>query len=169
MIILDNLTQNYDLVVLNKQGVQIGSANHTGTTPDTVILNNLAQGKDYFGVTHDAASFDSVSCYRMRVYKSATAFAFKAAESTVTASRPDLFVFPNPAHDHLSVNFLSNEYDATDIIIYDLLNRVVYHSTTDLGEGYQQLQIPIADLENGAYQLVISNHHKFWSKGFVKQ
>jgi hypothetical protein len=80
-----------------------------------------------------------------------------------------LGVFPSPAHDRLSVMLTSKENIGSQIIIYDLMSRVVYHSAIDLHEGTQQFDISLSSLKSGAYQLVIRNDHKLWEKGFVKQ
>jgi Secretion system C-terminal sorting domain len=104
----------------------------------------------------------------LRIYKSITPFSLKSTMSSELL-RPDLFLFPNPAHDQLTINLISQQSAASEIIIYDLLNRVVYHSEINLSEGYQQFSVPVWSLEKGVYELVIQNDYKFWEKGFVKQ
>lgn len=169
MIILDHLSKDYNLSAITNKGIGIGSSINTGTTPDTVILNNLAKGTYYFQVTHDAATFDSSICYRVRLYKDDTLFGKLTPIINQYQAEEDIIAYPNPAHDHLSLNFIANENEAGEIIIYDMLGRVVYHTNVDLTEGYQQFNVPVSDLINGAYNLVISSHSIELSKAFVKQ
>ncbi|MEO5673703.1 MAG: T9SS type A sorting domain-containing protein [Chitinophagales bacterium] len=163
--IIDHLTQNYDLVLLNKQGVQIAYSVNPGLTSDTIVMNDLAGEKYYLGVVHDSTAFDSANCYRIRIFKGPSTISRESSQNAL----PDMYVFPNPAYDHLSVNLLSGENWFSDIIIYDLAGREVYHSKLQLTAGYQQFNVPVSTLERGAYQLVISNDHKFWQRSFVKQ
>lgn len=172
MFILDKLTVNYDLRILNKQGNQIGFSGKTGTTPDTVVLNNLAQGTYYIQIVHDGVNIDVDNCYRIRAFKSSSVFPGRWSEEQPAAEAviaPELKLFPNPATQQLTVAFTARGTGTTRITIFDMLERMVYQTEEELGEGFRQFTLPVAGLKNGAYLLLVENGGYRLSRYFVKQ
>ncbi|MCS6991131.1 MAG: SBBP repeat-containing protein [Chitinophagales bacterium] len=172
MFILDKLTVNYDLAILNKKGNQIGVSSNPGTTADTVVLNNLAQGSYYIKIVHDGINIDTVNCYRLRVYKSSSAFPTRISVQealTETTTATDLFVYPNPVQHQMIVRFIARGTAPTRITIYDLLERIVYQSEEEIAEGYAQVVIATASLQKGAYVLLVENGGYKLTQPFVKQ
>ena len=139
--------------------------------PDTISVNGLSAGDYYLEIPHASDAFDSVRCYRLQLFQSDTLFPAIGIPTFISQNNwnQKFWVHPNPADDFVSVSLISLHPAPSEIFIYDLLNRIVYHSTINLSEGYQQFTIPISSLENGAYQLVVENDQEFWEKGFVKQ
>lgn len=90
-----------------------------------------------------------------------------AIENTST---PKIYpVFPNPAQDVIAVSLISQQHESGEIIIYDLLGRIVYRNAVELKDGYQQFKIPVSNLNAGVYQIIISSHSLQLNKAFVKQ
>ncbi len=169
MFILDQLTVNYDLRILNKQGVQIGLSANSGTSPDTVVLNNLSQGTYYIHILHDGINIDPQNCYRLRVYKSSMPFPARQQQPDLVSAEKEIMLYPNPATTNLTVSFTARGTASTRFTVYDLTERLVHQQSLDLGEGYQQVQLRVSHLPQGAYTLVVENGGYKWVAPFVKQ
>jgi hypothetical protein len=173
MIIVSEMTHNYDLKFFNKQKVLLKSSNNNGTEPDTIVYNNLAPATYYYKVSHSASEFDSVNCYLLTNYSSSSIFnltgdinRFLPGDASIPLS---LNVFPNPASENLSFSLTAPKAGLATITICDLLGRVVKNVELGLDEGFQSIDIPVSDLPEGTYKLILRSDIKTWVAGFVKQ
>ncbi len=82
------------------------------------------------------------------------------APNSSTYSRTLIFgasVYPVPANDIVHIN-LSSEIDMqSDLILLDWSGKVVNTSRLDLSKGRNQISLPIDDLTDGIYHIVLSN------------
>lgn len=67
-----------------------------------------------------------------------------------------LMAFPNPANDVLKVSFEANN-ESYNIVLQDLLGRVVYEKQTTELIGAQNFEINVKDIAIGSYMLTVSN------------
>ena len=77
-------------------------------------------------------------------------------------------VFPNPATDVVNVALQTNADDTYHIAIYDLAGRLVYKNEYSFANGFNQVQIPISQFQNGYYSLLITNNIKTESFKLLK-
>ena len=69
-----------------------------------------------------------------------------------------LMVYPNPADDQIRV-VCDNWSGKVMIRLYDMLGNIVYQSEENYIAGIR-LQIPVSDLKNGLYMLIVSDHEQ---------
>lgn len=69
----------------------------------------------------------------------------------------DYKLFPNPARNHINIDFNINQRTTINIKIIDLLGRVVHSQSNDYGLGLQIENIDIGHLEKGNYFLSVYN------------
>ena len=76
-------------------------------------------------------------------------------------------VYPNPAKDYLTIRLTSNATSIAEISICDINGRIVYQATQNPNQS-GELQVPVSELENGVYQVVIRQGEGVTSSRFVK-
>lgn len=65
-------------------------------------------------------------------------------------------VFPNPCKDYIIVEYLNKPENFTGVFeLYDIMGKKLL--TTTLYQGYDQLLIPMLDLEKGMYYLYVTD------------
>lgn len=83
----------------------------------------------------------------------------------------ELFIYPNPAHNSLRVEFRSGIFSASAIRIYDAIGRLILTiDTSNQPNGPREIDIPIATLPSGPYLLraVDTLSQTYCSSLFVK-
>ncbi len=77
----------------------------------------------------------------------------------VTATEPvadgTLALFPQPAHDYLTVRYVTPRSGPAQIEVTDLLGRRVYHQAIRVVSGTNEYEIPVADWPAGLYHLAV--------------
>jgi hypothetical protein len=66
-------------------------------------------------------------------------------------------IFPNPAHDVLTIDIEVEKKSEVTIELRDILGRLVWQSKAENTEGSLSLPIPLAGVANGNYFLKVSN------------
>lgn len=77
-------------------------------------------------------------------------------------------VYPNPASDILNIAFPANGDDTYSIGIYDITGRLVYKNQYEFTNGFNKIKIPVDNLQNGYYSLLITNNVHTESFKFLK-
>ena len=84
---------------------------------------------------------------------------FAGQFTLVTASEPvvdaGLTLFPQPAHDHLTVRYIAPRSGPAQIEVTDLLGRRVYQQPVRVVSGTNEYEIPVADWPGGLYHLAV--------------
>ena len=76
-------------------------------------------------------------------------------------------VYPNPANDYLTIRLSNNATSIAEISICDINGRIVYQNAQNPNQS-GELQVPVSELKNGVYQLVIRQGEEVTSSRFVK-
>ncbi|MBK9732209.1 MAG: SBBP repeat-containing protein [Chitinophagaceae bacterium] len=171
MFILSDKPASYNLKLYNSQQVLLQSSNNPVGVNDTIVYNNAPGSFCYIKIGHNNSTFDSLNCYRLKIYQSTNMFP-KLSGNYFETDKPELLtltVFPNPADAQLSFSLTSPSSGNSTLIIYDLLGRIMSTKEIALTEGYQSLQIPLAGLPKGSYKLLLKSNEKNWVAGFIKQ
>ena len=82
------------------------------------------------------------------------------------ASEHDIKTYPNPTNDLLNVS-ISGELKSNEILLYDLLGKVVFQKT--LASTATEATIDMSKLPVGLYKLIIISDTGFLSKNVMKQ
>jgi hypothetical protein len=80
-----------------------------------------------------------------------------------------LSVFPVPANDVLNVSFQTSTNEAMQLVIYNAMGQVVMTQNVFSNVGKSQMDISVADLAAGVYQLEIVKGAARSATKFVKQ
>ncbi|MBA2422536.1 MAG: T9SS type A sorting domain-containing protein, partial [Chitinophagales bacterium] len=168
MFALSALTQNYSLNLFNAQQMLLATSSQFGTL-DTLIANNLLAGTYYISIAHDSASFDSINCYILKAFKSATDFATQA-DNGISSNGTSEFItiFPNPASEVLSFSLMPSLSSNATLVVYDLLGRIKKSEMIHLKQGYQIIDLQIQDLPSGIYNIVVKSNSNTWKATFIR-
>ncbi len=77
-------------------------------------------------------------------------------------------VYPNPASDVLNIALHTNADDTYHILIHDITGRLVYQNKYGFTNGFNKIAIPVASLQNGYYNVLITNNINTESFKFLK-
>ena len=79
--------------------------------------------------------------------------------SNVIAINPinslSISIYPNPAHNNLSLHLQNNKAETVTVKVKDMLGRVVVQQTSSLGLGINSLSINVSYLSKGNYLVVV--------------
>jgi endoglucanase len=96
----------------------------------------------------------------------ATAGCATARFGAELASEHDIKTYPNPTNDLLNVS-ISGELKSNEILLYDLLGKVVFQKT--LASAATEATIDMSKLPAGLYKLIVISDTGFLSKNVMKQ
>ena len=78
-------------------------------------------------------------------------------------------IAPNPVADVLNLNFISKQGTALNISIVDMLGRNLVDQQMNVNTGYNNLQLTVDQLVQGAYFIHLSNGQEQQAIKFIKQ
>lgn len=82
-------------------------------------------------------------------------------DSKTTSESSSMALYPNPAGDKATLSIYSERADKASIVIYDLQgNAVAAPHMTNVAKGSQQIDLGIAQLENGIYMVHVTTSLK---------
>jgi hypothetical protein len=71
-----------------------------------------------------------------------------------------LTLYPNPASSLINISYTSPKAQSnTNVLIYDLLGRVLVKKTLDIQEGPNQISLPLNNMPDGIYLMVLQTQH----------
>ena len=76
-------------------------------------------------------------------------------------------VYPNPAKESASVEFFLSENSNVEIQVSDLSGKIFLHRKVEGKNGFQQLQLPLDEIQNGIYHVSIKNKEVTLNKKLV--
>ncbi|MCY7410138.1 MAG: SBBP repeat-containing protein [Chitinophagales bacterium] len=170
MIVLSDLSENYDIYFYDDLGSWLFESVNTDLTPDTLAVNSIATGIYYYEIYHAPGVYDSLNCYRLQVFRSDSAFSGNFPNGIHTVNDPLRFnIYPNPVSNVLSFSIPSTTSENNDVIIYDMLGRVVYSEVQKIKSGNNQINIQLNGFCSGPYTLMIKSQDQVRVSKFVKQ
>jgi hypothetical protein len=131
----DTLTADHD----NLQDVIIG-------IPDYYSYDDLNLGKQYVGSIHVVHGSKKIPVHiseRFAVEKHAVAIG-------------SMMLYPNPTHDHTSIECSFEHPGRVSIQIYDVLGRVVMREDREVRAGREVFSLSLNGLTKGAYSVRVS-------------
>jgi hypothetical protein len=167
---LTTLPGNYDLVLLNSSGAQIGISKNKGTKNESISLA-VAAGIYYAKVYPAGNANSATSCYTLKAQTiTATGAITTATNVTTTATMENMNpsftinLFPNPAGDQLNVS-VEGVHNKAEIRVYNLMGKLIMQQ-----ESVNALtQLNVSKLSAGFYLVHVNDGIETRSAKFVKQ
>jgi hypothetical protein len=152
-ISLTNLPADYDVVLYNPSGTQVGISQNTGTTAETIKYNNGAVGTYKVYVYGFSSAFSATKCYTLLAQTSGTAF---RTINDLETARPMVAIYPQPATDNATIQFNEKWKGATTITIINQTGNVISNETINV-ESNGVKKLSLSKLNNGMYFIRIIN------------
>jgi hypothetical protein len=156
IVSLTTLPANYNLAVLNSNGIQIAVSQNNGTQNETLSIS-VAAGSYYAKVFPKGNANNATSCYTLRV-QTGTASDLPVTNNLIVK------LFPNPAGSILNV-WMEGIAKNTEIKVYDMMGKVVMQQQTT----NTLTQINISKLSAGFYLLRVNDGKETTAAKFVKE
>jgi N-acetyl-anhydromuramyl-L-alanine amidase AmpD len=152
---LANLPKNYNIETYTSTGAFLKGGYATGTTAESVVLNNKPAGTYLFKVYGaTTADNDALADYRLYVTTSAPTVA-RIAETSITENT--LIISPNPASSNAILQFDANA-EVVTIIVKDMFGNIKMQEKRKVLVGKQQMNLNVQSLKHGIYAVqLISN------------
>lgn len=152
-ISLTNLPADYDLVLYNPSGTQVGISQNAGTTSESIVYNNGTVGTYKLYVYGYSSAFSNTKCYTLKAETAGTTF--KTAAGAFEAM-PAVQLYPQPANNATNIKFGKEWKGATQITISNQLGQFVSKLNVN-AEAEGLTTINTNNLVNGIYFIQISN------------
>ncbi len=161
-----NLPADYDVLLYNSAGTQIGSSALGGTAAESIKYNTATVGATYYLQIFGYAGANSTSCYTFRASTSGVNFltagnatsiaAFKIADEKVPFS-----IYPSPAASgtNITVQFTEEGAINKQIIITDLMGRQVYKQNVSAAKGVNVLNVKLPRFTTGTYFIKLDENN----------
>ncbi|WP_143305117.1 pre-peptidase C-terminal domain-containing protein [Chitinophaga vietnamensis] len=167
-ILLTNLPADYDVVLYNASGTQLGISQNSGTANERIVYNNGAVGTYYVQVYGYNSAFSNTRCYQLTANISSTPKEAPAADkSGKFIGATDIRLYPVPARDIVYVELSSPFNKQQPVIITDINGKIVYYKQHRIVNGFNRLEILLPSaLKDGTYILSVDRSH---SSKFILQ
>jgi Secretion system C-terminal sorting domain/Bacterial pre-peptidase C-terminal domain/Fibronectin type III domain len=147
-VTLNNLPADYDLR-LYRNATNVASSSNSGTTNETISYTATANTY-YARVIGFNGAFNASNCYTLRV-QLGTATTVEVPVELVSADKPKLVLFPNPANDRLTVYVAG--YDKQKVIeIFNVNGQRVFAGK----QADNSAILDISKLAKGLYMMKVS-------------
>ncbi len=156
---LTTLPADYDVKLYSSNAsTQLGISQNGGTTSEQIKYNATGTGTYYVKVYGYGGATSASLCYTLRVSVGSTAWAPEYATDVIANDKPDIIeaepvmkVFPNPAKDKVTVEFLSDVKANVRLNIYNLSGEKVLGSEANAEEGLNTQTLNTNTLSSGVY------------------
>lgn len=161
---LTNLPADYDVTLYRSNGTTtLGSSVNGGTTAETIKYNATTTATYLVKVYGYNGATSASSCYTLNVSTSATSFRLQEGateEATIQeiTAVPVLKLYPNPATDKLTVEYLNTQQGNVKISVYNLNGQKVLAAETTGAEGMNIESVNTSQLGNGVYIFEINTN-----------
>ena len=162
-ISLSNLPKDYDLKLYNSAGTQLRISQNGGTTAETITYNTSAAGVYYIQVYGYSRAYSTTLCYLLRANVSGAAFFGNTVDAGITSIKDvpatkGLAIYPNPVRDVLSLNFEAETGMQKDIVVIDIMGRIVFKKPLTAQRGINTVKLNLPGLTPGIYFLKVGDN-----------
>ena len=165
---LTNLPGDYDMALYRSStNTRVGLSQNAGTANEQIKYNPSNAYTYYLKVYGYNGANSATQCYKLRVSVSSTSWApeLSAAETAngkedidIIEAEPVMKVYPNPATDRLTVEFISSNREKANLNIYNILGQKVLTGIAPVTEGINTQTIFTNSLSAGNYIFEIENN-----------
>ncbi|HLP20325.1 MAG TPA: M43 family zinc metalloprotease [Chitinophagales bacterium] len=159
---LTNLPADYDMILYKSNAsTKLGTAANGGTTSEQIKYNATSAATYYLKVYGYSGANSATQCYKLRVSTSSTAFRTDGSttdteEEIEVLAEASLKVYPNPATNNITVEYLSTSNSNALFNIYNLGGQKVKEIQGSAFEGINKETFNTDMLSNGVYVLQLS-------------
>ncbi len=146
---LENLSQNCDLVLYDASFHPIRKSHHAGLLDEVIMMNDGINGTFYISVLSPGAGY-STDCYSLTLENMD---GMNKLQEQAIENKGTIQLFPNPAQDHVSIQYHSTENRQTTLFVTDLSGKIVLQQAIELVEGDTTFELNISRLTGGTYFL----------------
>lgn len=160
-VTLTTLPGDYDLKLYNAAGALLGTSQLGGTSSESLTYNGATTGSTYYAYVYGyAGAYSATQCYTLTSISSASNL--RLDESEFQPEKPEISIYPNPAHDQLSVEFYTTANQAVTINIYSALGQKVNSQTIQTVDGQNKASFDVTSFSNGMYimEMIDGNEKK---------
>jgi hypothetical protein len=146
---------------LYRNNTLVGTSANSGTTSESIILNNGSTGTYRVYVNGYNGAFNANLCYSLRASTSSIAFREMQTEETVEVELTEANglaianAFPNPTQGKLNVILNSDEEGEVSVALFDLTGRKIMEQTWFAYVGGNTIELSLEALSTGNYVLVV--------------
>jgi len=113
--------------------------------------------------------FDDIKLANVIVSGSSSRASGSVMQNEVDTELKNWRVFPNPAKDHVNIEFNAEQSGVIVAELIDYTGRTIYKKTFTVSAGYNQKQIKTTSLSSGLYYLRINNDKHIKTEPIVIQ
>ncbi len=157
-VTLGTLAADYDLYLYAPTGTLLAQSINGGTTAESLKYNNGAVGKYFVKVIGFNNVFNANSCYTLLANISNIAFRLSGPE--VITNKEEYRIYPNPASDIVTVDFISTINKTINVSVYDLTGRLVLEEKLYAKEGANKQALNLSSLSKGIYLIECNDGNK---------
>ncbi len=154
---LNNLPADYDVKLYRSNLHLLNTSQNGGTTPETINRNSSSGATYYVRVYGYNGANNASVCYRLKITTSSSAF--RLEDNMSDASKDELLngivALPNPASAQATFEFLSEIPGLANVMLVDMLGKVVYKDNYVVEEGINRMQLNLDTYSNGMYFILI--------------
>ncbi|MCW3464163.1 pre-peptidase C-terminal domain-containing protein [Chitinophaga nivalis] len=154
-ITLTNLPGDYDVILYNNAGTELGRSANASTSDERIVYNNGAVGNYYIQVFGYSGANSTTKCYKLLAATSSTPKQAPPASKNSKdekAGRAGITVYPVPATDRVYVEFNSNKNELQRVTISDISGKVLYNQQHSVLNGYNRLEVGLPSAwKSGTY------------------
>ncbi len=157
-VTVTTLPADYDVVLYNSAGVQIGSSANGGTTSESITYNTATTGAVYYiKVFGYSGAFNTTTSYTVRASTQAANWRGSGAIEPVVGKdlsgiiEDVMQVYPNPVAQNLFVNYTTLTEGDAALTVTDLSGRVILRRDVTLAAGSNIIDFSVSDIADGMY------------------
>ncbi len=156
---LTNLPADYDVALYKSNAsTRVGLSQNSGTTAEQIKYNVTTTGSYYVKVYGYGGATSATSCYTLRISTGSTNFAPEFSDPLASSDKPETIeaepvmkLYPNPAKDKLTVEYLSTTKGSVKMNVFNLNGQRVLATDAVAEEGINTQSINTNTLSNGTY------------------
>jgi len=95
--------------------------------------------------------------YKDAALKYATSANLGTSISDIPSTSSQFQIYPNPASDYTTINFLLPSSKTLNLKIINLLGETVYTSEIEILQGKNSIKLPLKNIKKGIYFCVLSS------------
>jgi hypothetical protein len=83
-------------------------------------------------------------------------------------TKNDFEIYPNPVSDKLFIDFDSQDFDNTELLIYNTAGQIIINTQQNFSPGQNTFRIDVSNLPKGVYFVKITGEKTYETKKFIK-
>lgn len=160
---LTTLPADYDVILYKSNAsTKLATGANSGTTSESIKYNTSSTGTYYVKVYGYNGATSATSCYTLKISTSTTNFRLgdgnEGNDVAELVAEPVMKLYPNPASDKLTAEFLSTTAGNVKLSVYNLNGQRVLQTEELAAEGLNTITVNTNALGSGVYVFEVYNN-----------